>query len=134
MVLYALLKPLVLCMLKRIVKSLPLFLLISSLCILFSHFFTSKEREALQSGEKIFILVFHMCFHPCEQRISISINKMHIQSITSHRRMWRKSSSLWDNTFGRSRKWSCKMNQILQFSVLSPSPDVRTLSDKQIEC
>ena len=42
----------------------------------------NKEREALQSGEKIFILVFHMCLHPCEQRISISINKMHIQGIT----------------------------------------------------
>ena len=44
--------------------------------------FGNKEREALQSGEKIFILVFHMCLHPCEQRISISINKMHIQGIT----------------------------------------------------
>ena len=42
----------------------------------------NKEREALQSGEKIFILVFHMGLHPCEQRISISINKMHIQGIT----------------------------------------------------
>ena len=36
----------------------------------------------MQSGEKIFILVFHMGLHPCEQRISISINKMHIQGIT----------------------------------------------------
>ena len=90
----------------------------------FLIFFTSKEREALQSGEKIFILVFHMCLHPCEQRISISINKMHIQSITSHRRMWRKSSSLWGNTFVCSRKWSCKMNQILQFSVLYQFKDV----------
>ena len=44
--------------------------------------FGNKEREALQSGEKIFILVFHMGLHPCEQRISISINKMHIQGIT----------------------------------------------------
>lgn len=42
----------------------------------------NKEREALQSGEKVFILVFHMGLHPCEQRISISINKMHIQGIT----------------------------------------------------
>lgn len=42
----------------------------------------NKEREALQSCEKIFILVFHMGLHPCEQRISISINKMHIQGIT----------------------------------------------------
>ena len=42
----------------------------------------NKEREALQSGEKIFILVFHMGLHPCEQRISISISKMHIQGIT----------------------------------------------------
>ena len=36
----------------------------------------------MQSGEKIFILVFHMGLHPCEQRISIPINKMHIQGIT----------------------------------------------------
>ena len=42
----------------------------------------NKEREALQSGEKVFILVFHMGLHPCEQRISISINKIHIQGIT----------------------------------------------------
>ena len=44
--------------------------------------FGNKEREALQSGEKVFILVFHMGLHPCEQRIFISINKMHIQGIT----------------------------------------------------
>ena len=38
--------------------------------------------------------------------------------------MWRKSSSLWDNTFVRSRKWSCKMNQILQLSVLYQFKDI----------
>ena len=32
---------------KKNSEEFAIFLLISSLCILFSHFFTSKEREAL---------------------------------------------------------------------------------------
>ncbi len=58
--------------------------------------FCNEEREALQTGEEVFVVDLYLRFHLRIQFFIVLINQMHIQCISSHRGMWCEGRSFWN--------------------------------------